>query len=360
VAAFYGDAGDDYLATGDASTTAFIYGGDGKDYIAHNGLGRAEIDGGAGDDVIYGSLAADLIHGGAGNDFIDGRGGVDQLFGDANDDTIHWDYADLFLGTVDGGTGYDKLDITGQKGVDDFLVSSLGGNVFKVANSKAGAVAGAITGTSFEDLRLDARAGADKITLDYMGGSGLNFIVLGAGKNVVNTGGTTVTSNDLVADSITVLGHDGNGDQISLNDNIVKGVAGTGLGFAGAGNAAYDSGLLTIVVADSVRSEGDTLTVSTRGGNDSIDASAVATDRAALTIIAGNGDDTLKGTRFNDVIDSGRGSDTVTGDFGLDEFFDSSPSATNGADDDGDGRIDEADENEIDTLVENLATRTET
>jgi hypothetical protein len=47
-----------------------------------------------------------------------------------------------------------------------------------------------------------------------------------------------------------------------------------------------------IVVADSVRAEGDTLIVSTRQGNDTIDASAIATDRAALKIIAGDGNDT--------------------------------------------------------------------
>src|SRR6185436_11772228 len=102
---------------------------------------------GAGNDAIYGSMAADLIRGGADNDFIDGRGGVDQLYGDAGDDIIHWDYADLFLGTVDGGTGYDKLDIVGRKGFDDFLITSLGSDRFKVANGAAGA----LTATKFED-----------------------------------------------------------------------------------------------------------------------------------------------------------------------------------------------------------------
>jgi len=119
-------------------------------------------------------------------------------------------------------------------------------------------------------------------------------------------------------------------------------------------------GLPLIIVTDTVRSEGDTLIVSTGGGNDSIDASAVATDRAALKIVAGDGNDVLKGTRFDDVLDGGMGSDTYTGDMGLDAFFDASPSASNGVDDDGDGRIDEADENEIDTLVENLGARADT
>jgi Ca2+-binding RTX toxin-like protein len=119
-AALYGDAGDDYLATGDASTTAFLYGGDGMDYIIHNGKGRAVIDGGEGGDKIFGGAAADLIRGGGGDDDIDGRGGIDQMYGDAGNDLIHWDYADLVLGTVDGGTGTDILEIVGTSGVDDF------------------------------------------------------------------------------------------------------------------------------------------------------------------------------------------------------------------------------------------------
>jgi hypothetical protein len=316
---------------------------------------------------IFGGAAADLIHGGAGNDEINGRGGVDQLFGDGGDDLIHWDYADLVLGTVDGGADYDVLSIVGQKTVDDFLVTSLGGSKFKVANFKAGVAAGSLTAKDFEDLRLDTRAGADRITVDYMAGSGLgsSTIVLSTGKNVVRSGTEMVAnesgqlieqdkftiSDDGAPDTVTILGYDGI-DDITLSDTDDTDAA--------TGIRVQIDGLPLIIVTDTVRSEGDTLIVSTLGGNDIIDASAVATDRAALRIIAGDGNDTLKGTRFTDVIDSGRGSDTVTGDLGLDEFFDSSPSATNGVDDDADGRIDEADENEIDTLVENLATRTET
>jgi Ca2+-binding RTX toxin-like protein len=248
------------------------------------------------------------------------------------------------------------------------MVTSLGSTSFKVANFKAGALAGSITGKNFEDLRLDARAGADKITIDYMSNSGLGFIVLSAGKNVVRTGTEFVNdpesgqpieqprfaiSDDRAADVVTVLGHDGNGDNVTLSDTDAADKGFTGI-------RVQLAGLPKIVVSDSIRTEGDALVISTRGGADTVTAAALTADRAALRIIGGFGDDTLKGSRFNDVIDSGKGSDKVTGDLGLDEFFDDSPSASNGVDDDGDGRIDEADENEIDTLIENLGARVET
>ena len=107
-----------------------------------------------------------------------------------------------------------------------------------------------------------------------------------------------------------------------------------------------------IVVNGSARADGDALKVDGLGGNDVINASAVAVNRVALTLAGGSGDDMVIGSRFDDVLDGGRGNDRYTGGLGRDQFFDASPSASNKTDDDGDGRIDEADENEIDTLVE--------
>ena len=372
----YGDAGDDYLTTSFDSNTAFMFGGDGIDYIIHNGTGRAEIDGGAGSDKIFGGMAADLIRGGSGDDDIDGRGGADEIYGGSGNDMILWTYNNVVINTVDGGSGDDILEIVGQKGADDFYINSLGSNRFKVANRSGGSVMGSVTGINVEDLRLDGRGGADSLTLDYMAGSGLKFVNLVAGKNVVENGIEIVNdpesgqpveqprvtiSDDRAADTITVFGEDINSntsnDLMTLADYNANDIVGISITHSGAG---LNGSALVIVVSDSIRSEGDTLVISTRGGKDTVDAYAVATDRVALEIIGGEGDDTLSGSRFNDVIDSGMGSDTVRGDLGLDIFLDSSPSATNGVDDDGDGRIDEADENEVDTLIEDLSIRTET
>jgi hypothetical protein len=91
------------------------------------------------------ALGNDVIRGGGGDDDIDGRGGVDQMYGDAGNDLIHWDYADLVLGTVDGGAGTDILEVVGTSGADDFLIASLGSSSFKLGNTKAGKVVGSLT-----------------------------------------------------------------------------------------------------------------------------------------------------------------------------------------------------------------------
>ena len=361
----YGDGGDDYMQTGADSTTVFLYGGSGIDYIIHNGTGRAEIDGGPDSDKIFGGEANDLIHGGAGDDDIDGRGGVDQMFGDGGNDLIHWDVADVVLGTVDGGAGRDMLEVIGTKNNDRFTIGTPAPHKVSVATAD-----GAITGTRFEHVMVDARGGSDTISVDFLGGSDVDMLTLSAGRQVVVQGTETVNdeatgqpieqtrvliSDDRSADTITLFGSDSAVDVITLTDYESEGVTGINVAFAGAGNP----GALDIVVIDSIRNEGDELIIDAQGGGtdslgggDEINAEALTADRAALTLIGGTGGDTVFGSPFNDVIDSGLGNDRVRGGLGFDQFFDASPSATNNIDDDGDGRIDEADEDEFDILDE--------
>ena len=89
------------------------------------------------------------------------------------------------------------------------------------------------------------------------------------------------------------------------------------------------------VSAHQARAEGDTLIVDGLGGNDLLDASAVGDSDLAdarrssptssrCSSIGGAGNDRLIGTPFDDVLDRGTGSDTVTGGAGLDTFFDAS------------------------------------
>lgn len=81
-----------------AFTSISIDGLAGNDTIHTDGIAYpCRIFGGAGNDIIYGSQAADRISGGDGNDWINAGAGNDTLYGDAGNDRVF------------GGTGKDSI-----------------------------------------------------------------------------------------------------------------------------------------------------------------------------------------------------------------------------------------------------------
>lgn len=63
------------------------------------------VDGGAGNDTIWGSNGADILHGGSGNDYIYGMDGDDDIFGEnGNDYLFGMEGSD----SVSGGNGVDR------------------------------------------------------------------------------------------------------------------------------------------------------------------------------------------------------------------------------------------------------------
>ena len=70
------------------------------------------IEGTPGDDILRGTLGADIFEALDGNDTLIGRGGADEFHGDAGND--HIKVADLSFGSVDGGTGNDVLHTDGK------------------------------------------------------------------------------------------------------------------------------------------------------------------------------------------------------------------------------------------------------
>jgi Ca2+-binding RTX toxin-like protein len=106
-----GLGGDDWLS-GDRSAVPhlpFLTPVEPVDY------GNDALDGGAGNDKLYGDASGrdnglggqDILHGGSGNDELHGGRGNDQLFGDSGNDLLH------------GGPGNDMLD--GGHGTDTAL-----------------------------------------------------------------------------------------------------------------------------------------------------------------------------------------------------------------------------------------------
>ncbi|MEX5381230.1 GA-like domain-containing protein, partial [Acinetobacter towneri] len=90
----YGSGGDDYLVGGAGDD--HIEGGDGKDYLL-GGAGDDQLHGGQGDDTLLGGVGNDILNGGAGNDILDGGAGNDILNGGAGNDILT------------GGLGIDTL-----------------------------------------------------------------------------------------------------------------------------------------------------------------------------------------------------------------------------------------------------------
>lgn len=93
-----GNAGSDGInVSGVTNVPAWLFGGDGADYLTSTGRGDL-INGNAGNDTVYAGSGNDAISGGDGNDTIYGENGDDEIFD-----------ADGFADTVNGGNDYDRF-----------------------------------------------------------------------------------------------------------------------------------------------------------------------------------------------------------------------------------------------------------
>ena len=285
----YGNKGNDYLY-GEAGADS-IYGGDGNDYIEGGTGNDARLDGGAGNDRIYGSTETTTptflttttkILGGAGDDYIVaavaggfvvrtnsgttdeaksgyiyGGAGNDRIFGSAFKDSIFGDEGDDIIETGDGGdeaVGGDGNDkITGGAGVD-YLFGRSGDDT--------------IYGMGGDDI-IEGHEGQDRL----YGGEG--------------------------ADSIS---GDSGSQGLRTDDDYIEGGAGADTIHGGAGDDTIYGG----IGVDTIYGEHSNGQISSsRSGDDYIDGGA------DNDIIDGqHGDDTITGGAGNDFMQGGSGDDT--------------------------------------------------
>ena len=92
------------------------------------GIVRLTVDGGDGNDSIFGSQRNDVLIGGDGNDTIDGGRGNDVALLGAGDDTFVWNPGDG-SDTVEGQAGNDTLLFNGANATENIDISANGQRV---------------------------------------------------------------------------------------------------------------------------------------------------------------------------------------------------------------------------------------
>ena len=216
----------DLSQTSASATVNLAQGTAGSTQTGSDGLISIEnAVGGAGNDVLRGSSAANVLDGGGGNDTLVGNGGNDTLSGGAGDDSLSGGAgADI----LDGGTGADSM--AGGTGNDTYFVDNMGDVVTEYADEGSDTVYAGVSyslksGSDIEFLR--ANAGSTGLTLT--GNQLANTIVGGAGADTLNggAGNDTLTGgagNDIFrfvgsfgADIISDFGNGVNGSQDLLD-----------------------------------------------------------------------------------------------------------------------------------------------
>ena len=303
-----GGEGDDTLfGSGD--------GGDGNDTIFGSG------EGGNGADTIYGSSGSDTIDGGAGNDSIFGEDGDDHLVGgDGIDELFGKEGND----ELDGGDGVDFLygnegndDLDGGTGKDE-LYGHDGNDHLDGGDSDDETLSGGVG-----DDHVDGGLGDDKL----YGDGGTDHLEGGDGNDSVQggDGNDTVRGND--GDDSTF---GGDGDDLMDGGNGSDGISGgPGTDVAdyrdadgsvtvnlGNGDASGSAGSDAISGVENLEGSafGDELTGS--------ELDNVINGNAGDDVIDGaNGDDAENGGDDNDVFNQGdhrNGADVMHGDAGTD------------------------------------------
>ena len=259
------------------------------------------IDGGAGDDTIYGLDGDDtaqggddndIVYGGAGDDTLDGNDGNDDVYGGTGDDTFNVS-AGEGIDIITGGEDSDGLDVdtlgftdaTGPDGVDVTMSGDEAGSYAFPTDGGSG------TFSEIEEFTLTDQDD----DFDGVAATGGNTVDGGAGDDVlVGSSGS---------DSFT----GGTGDD-TLNAN--------------AGDDALDGGTGNDVIFGD---EGEDV-ITGGADNDSLYGGQDNDD-----LYGGDGDDIVEGGDGDDTLYGGAGADTLTGGADQDVIYDGAGDVVNGS-----------------------------
>ncbi|KGM30082.1 calcium-binding protein, partial [Inquilinus limosus MP06] len=194
----------------ETSDRLVVNGLDGNDRIDARAQATAAmaltLDGGVGNDALFGAAGADLLLGGDGDDLVVGGRGNDVAFLGAGNDTFAWVPGDG-SDTVEGQAGTDDLSVTGSAANETFGIAANGGRVLFVRD--VGSVV--LDLDDVERIQLKALGGADTIAVHDL--TGTDIIRVG-----IDLAGTTPAAGDGAADAVSVDGTVG-ADIISLSSS---------------------------------------------------------------------------------------------------------------------------------------------
>jgi Ca2+-binding RTX toxin-like protein len=333
----FGLGGNDTITLSEANGAlprANLFGGAGNDVLT-GGSGDDMIFGESGNDTLLGKGGADLLFGGAGNDVLTGGTGNDQVFGQDGNDRMIWNPGE---GTDlnEGGLGTDTVEVNGGNDAETFTVTANGTRVrfdrtnpapfsldigttenlvvncnggddnFSAGNGLAGLIAITVDGGAGND-KLQGGDGADTL----IGGDGNDFVDGNRGNDVVFLGaGDDVFQWDPGDGSDTVEGQGGHDAMVFNGANVAERIDISANGsrvrfFRDVGNVTIDL------------NDVETITFNAAGGADNItigdlSGTNVAEVNLNLAATTGGGDGqadtvTIQGTDGDDVI-------TVSGD----------------------------------------------
>ena len=286
----FGGGGDDQIDGGDGADVVF---GEGGNDILEGGIGNDILIGdtyGPGtpyaDDYVSGGDGDDWVYGTGGNDIVEGGAGNDVLFGDGNETAD--DGADILI----GGDGNDSFYGGGK---DDILIGGAGLDTLR--------------GEDGDDI-LDGGAGADYLEGGagddtYLGVTGDDTVFDTQGNNTI----VLATVNGLSADSLAATVRTGSdGSQymelaVTLDDGSVLKLD----------SPFFVSGSNTLQFAN-----GDALDLETLVGEQLATPLNLFLDDAGGRVYGGAGNDVLKGGMGDDTLAGHHGDDTLTGNSGAD------------------------------------------